>query len=187
MSLIEPLRPEMVTTWLERAGYRYYRPAEGEGFLVLFAPRDATDVGTQVHIETDDDVLSLRVVTDRLFEPHQRARLEALCNQWHQEYRWPMVYVRTRSVGLLGVVAEGHLNTTGSGIHQDLVDKFCSVVVNCSHDFWDWLLRQDLLGLPHEAADIDGGLDRLLDKGSHRDHPSLGDGDPASPPPRATD
>lgn len=161
--MIETLSPEMVATFLERAGYRYYRSPETDNFLVLFAARDLDDVGTQVHLEADEDVLSVRVVTDRLFPPEQRARLEALCNEWHQEYRWPMVYVRTRSNGLLAVVCEGHLNTAGAGIHQALLDKFCSVLISCAHDLWDWLLRQDLTALPPDAADLDDDLGALLD------------------------
>ena len=165
--MIDTLSPAMIAAYLDRSGYRFYRAGAGEGFLVLFAPRDVTDIGTQVHIDTEDEVLSVRVITDRLFQPDQRARLETLCNEWHGEYRWPMVYVRTRSNGLLGVVAEGHLNTTGTGVHQALVDKFCSVVINCAHDFWDWLLHQDLEGLSDDLDDLDdldSGLDRLLDK-----------------------
>lgn len=161
--MIETLSPEMIVTFLDGAGYRYYRSAESGAFLVLFAARDLGDVGTQVHLEVDDGVLSVRVVTDTLFPPEQRARLESLCNEWHQEYRWPMVYVRTRANGLLGVICEGHLNTTGAGVHQPLVDKFCSVLINCAHDFWDWLLRQDLEGLPNDATDLEDDLGALLE------------------------
>jgi len=156
-------RRPLIATYLDGAGYRSYRASEAGSLLVLFAARDLEDVGTQVHLEADDDVLSVRVVTDRLFPPEQRARLEAVCNEWHQEYRWPMVYLRPRPNGLLAVICEGHLNTAGAGIHQALVDRFCSVLVNCSHDLWDWLLRQDLEGLPPDAADLDDDLGALLE------------------------
>jgi len=161
--VIETLSAEMIATCLDAAGYRYYRSAESTSILVLFAARDLDDVATQVHFDVDDEILSVRVVTDRLFPPEQKARLEALCNEWQEEHRWPMVYVRTRTNGLLGVVCEGHLSTSGAGIHQALVDRFCTLQISCAHDFWDWLVRQDLEGLPPDADDLDEDLDALLD------------------------
>lgn len=144
MSMIEKLTPDMIATFVADNALTAYHDANHE-YLVPFCASRPGRTGEQVTVKAEGrngQILGVRISTDTVHDISDKSLLEVLCNEWNRDNRWPKVYVLDRSNGTIEVVAEGHLDVTGVGIHQALVNSYCRTVICAAFDFFDWLTEQ---------------------------------------------
>lgn len=140
MTQIIRFEPQRIADQLDRLGIRAAAMADGS-YMAFFAPDGARpEIRVLWTAEgPDKDFFVIRTTSSQCYTPDEWPRMVGLLNEWNRDYREPKAFlVQAEDSDQARVCAQAMLLTEG-GIHDELLDGFTAMQIDCSAQLFGWL------------------------------------------------
>lgn len=143
MPAVKPFARHMIRTYLHKRELQFTTVETGDFVLRFAGDAETARWGTSLTVSLaaegpGEQLYSIVVVDERRFPAARRVRLQALCNQWNREHRWPRAYLHLNEDGTGSLQIDGQLSLA-EGIHQELFEDYSDTILHGAFTFWDWL------------------------------------------------
>ena len=142
MPVVERFDRELIERYLRGYDISYTRNNTGD-FTVKF-DYDGAVGGTLSMLfaatGAQQSVYAVTVVCSRTVARNAWGKAVAHCNEWNQDKRWPRayLYVEHPTSDVVGHVMLDESIDLGPGIHWELFERWTSLMILSSHEFWKW-------------------------------------------------
>lgn len=144
--VVQKLDPTMIEKFVKSRNWKYLRD-QRDNFCMRFTHDDSTGCALTLWLSITGDkkeIYHILVGSDKKIPKSDWNRTLLLCNQWHQQYRWPRVYldVADWSSDKEGEIVCDHYFDLEAGIHQALLEDLTRRVWGTANSFWEWVHKE---------------------------------------------
>ena len=155
MPTVQPFGESMIKSFLDRNELDYFDksglPEEIDLWGDFFLHQDddgqrGCNLTFALSAEGENDsIYGVKVISDKEIPRSGWGQALLLCNSWNKERLWPKAFLNADTESATStsgsIWLEAYILLT-SGVHQELVDDFSSLIIRGGLAFWEWAHKE---------------------------------------------